>query len=152
MRHAGGPTSFQSLASRVKSTLLPGMTAVTTWATLRRSCCVAVLACVGMSACASDERAPDNGDNATVTIAADGGVGSYTPADITVGAGAAVVWRNASGYAHNVIFADTSIDSSRLFADGEEWTTTFPAPGTYPYHCSLHPTMTGVVTVDAAVA
>jgi plastocyanin len=37
---------------------------------------------------------------------------------------------------------------SPLLAPGETFTRTFDTPGVFPYLCSVHPFMTGSVTVE----
>ena len=32
--------------------------------------------------------------------------------------------------------------------DGETFTFTFTTAGVYPYHCTIHPTMVGTITVN----
>ena len=44
--------------------------------------------------------------------------------------------------------ADLGAFSSGNMADSETFTFTFTAPGTYAYHCTIHPTMVGTITVN----
>jgi plastocyanin len=71
-------------------------------------------------------------------------------------AGCAVVqWSNADqtedgygspGTTHDIVANDGSFDSGNL-APGGSFQTTLSGEGTHPYHCSIHPTMTGEVRV-----
>ena len=54
-------------------------------------------------------------------------------------------WVNRDGVTHTVTF-DDGVDSGRM-SGGSTYTRGFPAAGTFPYHCSIHPTMSGTVTV-----
>jgi len=72
----------------------------------------------------------------------------FVPATVTVHPGEKVTWVNKDQDVHNV----TSDDQGRSFRTplldaGESATLTFAAPGTFGYHCSVHPDMTGTVIV-----
>jgi plastocyanin len=72
---------------------------------------------------------------------------SFGPATLTVSAGATVTWTNSDSVTHTVTAADARFDSSNL-RPGDQFSYTFSAPGTYSYHCSIHPFMTGQVVVQ----
>ncbi len=72
---------------------------------------------------------------------------AFDPATVTIGVGETVTWVNEDAARHNVV-ADNGEFSSDLFGQGESFSFTFQAPGTYPYHCSVHPSMTGTVIVQ----
>lgn len=72
----------------------------------------------------------------------------FEPADVTVPAGATVVWHNAGSQTHTVTADDRSFDSRDL-APGADWQRAFPAAGDFAYHCRPHPWMKGVVRVVA---
>lgn len=73
---------------------------------------------------------------------------AYEPARIEVRAGATVTWTNDAPLAHTVTADDRSFDSGTIEA-GARWSRTFTTPGSYPFHCSPHPFMRGVVVVRA---
>jgi len=73
---------------------------------------------------------------------------AFTPAELTVPVGATVTWRNRHGANHDVV-ADDGTFASPLFGTGESWSFTFTEPGTYPYICSIHPSMRGTIIVTA---
>jgi plastocyanin len=73
---------------------------------------------------------------------------AFSPSTVTVSAGAAVTWTNADNTAHTVTFNDTSVTSSGHISGGQTYQVTFTKAGTYTYHCSIHPTMLGTVTVS----
>jgi plastocyanin len=113
--------------------------------TIRGGLALGALAVLG--ACGGGT-AEEVASSVVVTIVADGGVGTYDPADVRVATGGTVEWVNESGYVHNVVFGDDDgIEPSPLFTDDERWSTTFPEAGSYSYICTLHPTMTGSVEV-----
>lgn len=73
---------------------------------------------------------------------------AYQPAELTVQAGQTVTWTNHGLTPHTVTAAGGEFDSGRLDA-GESFKVTFAAPGTFPYSCTIHPSMHGRVTVLA---
>jgi len=71
---------------------------------------------------------------------------AFKPAAITVVAGTTVAWTQKDDDPHTVTADDASFDSTGL-GQGDVYRHTFTAPGRYPYHCSAHPFMKGVVIV-----
>ena len=57
-----------------------------------------------------------------------------------------IKWTNAQKVRHTVVADQGAFASAGLDAD-QSYSFTFNAPGTYNYHCSIHPFMTGTVTV-----
>jgi len=72
---------------------------------------------------------------------------TFAPATITVTAGTTVTWKNNDNMTHTVTANDDSYDSGNIGA-GSSFSKTFSIAGTYPYHCSIHPSMTGKVVVN----
>ncbi len=72
---------------------------------------------------------------------------SYDPQEITVKVGDTVTWVNQDAPKHDVV-ADNGEFKSSLFDKGQSFSFTFTKAGTYPYHCSIHPGMTGTVIVQ----
>ena len=73
---------------------------------------------------------------------------AYGPKEITVPVGTAVTWLNKDNEVHTVVSKNGKFRSSALDTD-DSFTFTFTEPGTYAFFCSLHPQMTGIVTVVA---
>jgi len=48
---------------------------------------------------------------------------------------------------HTVTANDDSYDRGNI-GSGSSFSKTFSIAGTYPYHCSIHPSMTGKVVVN----
>jgi len=71
---------------------------------------------------------------------------AFTPGTITVTAGTMVTWSNNDNMTHTVTADDDSFDSGNIGV-GSSFTKTFSVVGTYTYHCSIHPSMTGTVMV-----
>lgn len=69
---------------------------------------------------------------------------AFTPAATSVKPGTLVTWTNLDLSPHTV--AGNSF-SSGVLSQGSVWSNIFTTPGRYEYHCSIHPTMRGVVEV-----
>jgi nitrite reductase (NO-forming) len=74
----------------------------------------------------------------------------YSPTNITVviGVNNTITWTNNDNVAHTVT-ADNGLFDSGLLNQGQTWSYTFTTPGTYQYHCSIHPWMKGTVIVKS---
>jgi plastocyanin len=65
-----------------------------------------------------------------------------------INAGDIVVWMWSDSAPHNVRSVDEKFASSPIFTGvGNTYEVTFYDPGTYPYDCSMHPQMQGVIVV-----
>jgi plastocyanin len=71
---------------------------------------------------------------------------AFGPASIRVKAGTVVTWTQQDEDQHTVTADDASFGSAPL-TTGQTFTHAFTAPGTYRYHCSIHPFMHGTVVV-----
>ena len=71
---------------------------------------------------------------------------AFSPARIEIAAGTTIVWTNQDQLVHTVIADDGSWNSGDV-APGATWSRKFDTPGTYAFHCTPHPFMTGVVVV-----
>ena len=65
---------------------------------------------------------------------------------VRIAAGATVVWANDDVAEHTVTFDGTEPGSPTIAPSGT-FSHRFDRPGTYPYHCTPHPFMKGVVVV-----
>ena len=75
---------------------------------------------------------------------------AFDPSTLTVKTGTAVTWVNNDGAPHTIV-SDTGAPaaiSSDTLSSGASFTFTFTQPGTYIYHCSIHPSMIGTVIVQ----
>lgn len=70
---------------------------------------------------------------------------AFAPSPVTVSSGGFATWTNNDSTTHTVTF-DSGPDCGNVAA-GASVTVAFNAPGTYPYHCSIHSSMKGSVTV-----
>lgn len=86
----------------------------------------------------------------------------YLPTKITISTNDTVIWTNQDQEKHSVTSGESSgragvsgksgtpdgkFDSG-LFGLGQTWSYQFMQPGTFPYFCSIHPWMYGIVVVE----
>jgi len=78
----------------------------------------------------------------------------YEPKEISVPAGSTVTWTNDDTTIHTVVegtaqggSGETPAFDSSIIAPKATWENTFDTAGEFDYYCSLHPFMTGKVTV-----
>jgi len=110
-----------------------------------------------MAGC-SQNTTPAVQNTPTTTTITDAPVGKILPKDITISnfqfspatieivAGETAQWVNNDNVPHTIIADDNSFQSPTLQA-GESFNFTFTQAGTFNYHCSIHPTMKGTITV-----
>jgi len=83
---------------------------------------------------------------ATHTIAIEGV--SYAPQSLTVHVGDRIVWVNKDPFPHTATSQGSGVDSKEIAGNGGSWTYTAARAGDFNYICTLHPTMTGTLTVE----
>jgi plastocyanin len=71
---------------------------------------------------------------------------AFSPNPITIAPGGTVTWTNRDGAPHTVTADDGSWGSSTL-RQGGTYSRVFTSPGSYTYHCAIHPFMKGTVVV-----
>jgi plastocyanin len=116
--------------------------------------CIALLTLLVISAGCSSSQAPSPA--APAQPASTGGNTvtmknfAFDPPALTVKSGTAVTWVNQDSATHTVVSDTGSPESfsSEPLSTGGTYTRTFTVPGTYSYHCSIHPSMKGTVTVQ----
>lgn len=70
---------------------------------------------------------------------------SFAPDTSEVTVGETLTWDfSTADQSHNVVFDS---DRGSEILDEGTWSTSFDEPGTYDYECTLHPGMTGRITV-----
>jgi len=65
---------------------------------------------------------------------------------VVIGVNNTVTWTNNDQTTHTVTAIDGTFDSG-LLQPGQMFVETFDSPGTYQYHCQIHPWMNGTVIV-----
>jgi plastocyanin len=71
----------------------------------------------------------------------------FDPDQMTVAPGTTVTWVNEAQTPHTTTADDGTWDSGTL-EQGDDFSFTFDEPGTYTYHCSIHPDMTASIKVS----
>ena len=71
---------------------------------------------------------------------------SFNPAAITVAKGGTVTWANGGATTHTVTADEGGFDSCNL-AGGATFTMKFDTAGTVAFHCKIHASMKGTITV-----
>ncbi len=73
---------------------------------------------------------------------------AFSPKEITVKKGTKVTWTNSDGVNHDVRETDGKTGpNSQALSQGQSYSFTYNETGTFKYFCSIHPEMTGTVTV-----
>jgi plastocyanin len=112
-----------------------------------RSLAAAVLITALVAACGGSGASPGQQATNAVTIVDD----AFNPTAITVATGASVTWTTTGSNGHTVTADDGSFDSSTgssaTLAAGSTFSHTFATAGTFAYHCKVHSSMHGTVTV-----
>jgi len=127
---------------------------------------IMILAGAGLGACGSDGGSinePVNRPANSISIvnrAETKGTTAFTPNPLAVSlaGGGVVSWYNddeepaggqyggSNGTIHNIAADDLSFSSGSILP-GARFQHTFQAAGSFEYHCNIHPTMRGTITV-----
>lgn len=131
----------------------------TTTSAFRRMSTIALTMLLVLAACGGDDA--DDSTAVTTTTAVDtgdaadgapesGGITianfSFSPSSLEVAVGDSVEATNDDSVAHTWTADEGAWDSGNL-ATGDSFTHEFTEAGTFAYHCEIHPSMTGTVTV-----
>ena len=98
-----------------------------------------VLGVVAVSGCTSSQ----SGSTVTIQNMA------FNPSTLNVQVGTTVMWINKDSVTHHVV-SDTGVFDSGDLATGQSYNYTFNQTGSFPYHCSIHPSMTGTIVVSTS--
>src|SRR5688500_8865293 len=108
---------------------------------------------VGFGACGDDDDDPTiggdggaedaGGDTIEITISGS----QFSPAEVDAAAGdATFAVSNEDGFAHTFTADDLDVDEQLDGGEGSSVTAALE-PGTYDFRCTIHPSMTGTITV-----
>lgn len=110
---------------------------------------------LALAACSSSaSTAPSAGASAEPSAAASapaaGGtdvtIENSTLPEVSAAVGDTVTWTNADSLPHTVTADDGSFDGD--VAAGGTFSQAFATAGTFAYHCEIHPSMTGTITIS----
>lgn len=71
---------------------------------------------------------------------------AFNPSNISVSVGQEVTFTNNDSVTHTITADDNSFNSGNV-AKGQSYKHVFNKAGTYNFHCSVHPSMKGTVSV-----
>jgi plastocyanin len=73
----------------------------------------------------------------------------FSPSSTTINVNDQILWTWTGNISHSTT-SNTGLWDSGLKGHGFTFSNTFSASGSYPYHCTLHPFMTGTIIVQGA--
>ena len=71
---------------------------------------------------------------------------AFSPVVDTISQGTTITWKNNDGVAHTST-SDSGVWDTGSIPSGGSKTTVFNMVGSFPYHCTIHPSMTGIIVV-----
>jgi plastocyanin len=119
---------------------------------MRRLTVILAVLALGGGACGGDDGGAEQG--ASSEACPDGAVVikmvdiKFDPEDATADAGQDICWTNEDGIDHDVSAESGASFKSELFGKGETFTTSVDEAGTVNYVCTVHPGMTGTLTIE----
>jgi len=73
---------------------------------------------------------------------------AFIPPSLSINTGDTVIWTNMDSVAHTVTSDSGTELNSATLQTGSTYSHTFNNPGTFNYHCSIHTSMKGSITVS----
>ena len=73
---------------------------------------------------------------------------TFTPRILMVPTGTTVTWINEQQSTTHNVYSDTGTFQSKNLNNGDSYSFKFIKSGTYRYHCTIHPNMTGTIIVQ----
>lgn len=74
---------------------------------------------------------------------------AFNPSTLTIPVDTTVTWKNLDSTTHHIV-SDTGVFESTDLSNGQTFSYSFTQAGNYPYHCSIHPSMTGTIIVTSS--
>lgn len=104
-----------------------------------------IIVIVAVSGCSSQNQTNKSGDSYNIGIQNF----AFNPSTLTVPVDTTVTWKNLDSTTHHIV-SDTGLFESTDLSNGQTFSYSFTQAGNYPYHCSIHPSMTGTIVVTSA--
>ena len=76
----------------------------------------------------------------------------FSPKPIQITVGSTVTWTNGTAPTHTATSDTAAWGTGNIAPGATSSAISFPTAGTFTYHCTIHPSMTGSVIVSAAAA
>ena len=73
---------------------------------------------------------------------------AFDPNAVTAKVGDTITWTNSDSAGHTATVDGQDACTTQTLATGASGSITFSQAGTYPFHCKIHPNMTGTITVS----
>jgi len=113
---------------------------------------LAIVLAVALTGCGTSQTTAPSGTSsgstpaagAAKTVAVSMAGFAFDPANAEVAVGGTVTWTNNDSVGHTIKIDGKTSDT---ITPGGTFSKTFAAAGTFPYSCTIHPSMTGQVTV-----
>jgi plastocyanin len=83
----------------------------------------------------------------TISISGMNGSQSFSPNPATVKVGQTVAWQNADTITHTATADGGTFNTNGIAGGATSSPIMMSTAGTFTYHCSIHPTMVGTLTV-----
>jgi plastocyanin len=83
----------------------------------------------------------------TITINGMNGSQSFSPDPSTAKVGQTVAWRNADSITHTATANGGAFNTGNIAPGATSSPITMTAAGSFDYHCQIHPTMVGTLSV-----
>ena len=103
---------------------------------------------LGAACGSSTSPSPAPNADVTVSINANSGSNSFAPNPVTVTAGQTVSWKNNDSDVHQITQDANTFSTSNVSKGAATSAITMSTKGTFTYHCGIHPSMTGTITVQ----
>jgi plastocyanin len=95
----------------------------------------------------SSETTDDDADETPQSNAVDITGFAFSPETLTISIGDTVAWTNKESATHTATADGGEFDSGNL-GNGDTFSHTFTAAGTYTYYCKIHTSMTATIIVE----
>jgi plastocyanin len=87
--------------------------------------------------------------DSTGTTTVDAAVGDFQWGPVSAKVGDVITWTNSDSAPHRVALDDGSCTmSGNIDGGGGKASLVFSVAGTYPFHCTVHPSMKGTITIS----
>lgn len=120
---------------------------------MKRTFALATFVTIALAAAACGSSSPSSptpsspGPDVTINIVGISGANSFNPSPTTIKAGQRVIWKNTDTRTHDSVQDANAFSTPPIAAGAQSDPVTLSTPGTFTYHCGIHPSMTGTITV-----
>jgi plastocyanin len=107
----------------------------------------AALAFIGCSSSSPTTPSATTAD-VVITIVGNSGAMSFSPASASMKVGQTVAWHNSDSITHTATQDGNTFDTGGVGPGGTSAPIQMMTAGSFPYHCSIHPSMVATLTVQ----